>query len=102
MTCCDIGLLTDAAKARAGDLSAWVTRNQPGFEQIELVVPGLADPARMPEIEAAMKAVPGVHSARVNLTERRLIVSWPQGEACAIAIVEALAVGDSWSTFGGA
>ena len=91
MTCCDIGLLTDAARARAGDLSHWVREPQPGIEELELVVPGLSSPELMPKIEASMKGLPGVLSARVNLTARRLVVRWQKDQACGLHIMEALA-----------
>ena len=76
MSCCATGLLADAAQLRAADLSLWVSEPRPGVERLELVVPGISGPERMPEIEARLAALAGVVSARVNLTARRVAVSW--------------------------
>ena len=91
MTCCATGLLADVAQMRAADLSAWVSEPQPGYQRLELVVPGLTGPEHMPEIEAALTGLCGVTSARVNLTARRVVVIWRKGEGHAGDVMAALA-----------
>jgi Cu2+-exporting ATPase len=76
---------------RAADLSLWVREPQLGFERLELVVPGITGPERMPEIEAALTGLCGVTSARVNLTARRVAVTWRKGEGHAGDVMAALA-----------
>lgn len=91
MSCCATNLLADAAQMRAADLSLWVTEPQAGFERLELVVPGIAGPERMPEIERALTGLSGVTGARVNLTSRRVAVTWRKGVGHAGDVMAALA-----------
>ncbi len=69
----------------------WVSDVGPGIKRIELLVPGAGRAALMPEIEAELAALPGVVAARVNLTGRRVAVTWREGEAEPQHLIDRLA-----------
>lgn len=59
----------------------WITRAGPGRSRIEFIVPEANCVACIGGIEPSLNAVPGVVSARVNLTAQRVAVVWRDGEA---------------------
>ncbi len=76
MNCCAIGPALDAATLFAGDLKPWVTVNKDGSLTLDLVLPDLSQPESMPIIESELEKLPGILSARVNLTGKRLLATW--------------------------
>lgn len=65
----------------AADPSAYVRRESPGTESLSLLVDGVHCAHCIKKIETALLAEPGVEAARVNLSTRRLALSWKTGEA---------------------
>jgi Cu2+-exporting ATPase len=80
------------AKTGGGDVSAYVHAEGP-LHRLHLMVEGVRCGACVRKIERAMQAAPAVIDARVNLTTRRLAVTW-QGSAALgadlVGIVEEL------------
>jgi P-type Cu2+ transporter len=76
MNCCAIGPTLDMATLFAGDLKPWVNLGREGSFELELVIPGVASPESMVTIEKELENLPGILSARVNLTGKRLVASW--------------------------
>ena len=68
----------------------WVTLAGPGLKRIELVVPEADCAACIGTIEPALQRLPGVTSARLNLTARRVSVTWRDGEAEPEAFIQTL------------
>ena len=64
----------------AVDPSAYV-RADGGLRRLDLVVEGITCAACVPDIEGALREVPGVETARVNLSTRRLSLGWTAGLA---------------------
>ena len=93
MTCCPapVGLDTELPRLEADEAKRWLSFAGPGLSRIELIVPGVHCAACMGTIEKALKAMVGVVSARVNLTARRVVVTWRDGEAEPQAFIERLA-----------
>lgn len=58
------------------DPSAYVRIGDGGVRELSLILEGATCPACVPDIEGRLGAVPGVVSARVNLTLGRLKVTW--------------------------
>ncbi|AMN44999.1 heavy metal translocating P-type ATPase [Rhodoplanes sp. Z2-YC6860] len=58
------------------DLSMFVTRDADGLARMELAVDGVACAGCIRKIEEGLKAMPGIASARLNFTDRRLVVGW--------------------------
>ncbi|HEY5598170.1 MAG TPA: heavy metal translocating P-type ATPase [Kiloniellales bacterium] len=82
LTCCSFDPAGIRPFLLAGEeAERWVSEAGPGLKRIEILVPGATRAALMPEIEAALAALPGVASARLNLTGRRVAVTWRDGEA---------------------
>jgi len=82
LTCCSFDPEAIRPFLLAGEeAERWVSDAGPGRKRIELLVPGADRADLMPEIEAALTALPGVVGARVNLTGRRVAVTWRDGEA---------------------
>ena len=93
MTCCPapVGLDSELPRLEAEEAKRWLSFAGPGLSRIELIVPGVHCAACMGTIEKALKAMAGVVSARVNLTARRVAVTWRDGEAEPQAFIERLA-----------
>ena len=75
----------------ARDLSHFVQRLDGGIARIELAVDGITCAACMAKIEGGLKAVPNVTRARVNLTNRRVAVEWPEGLLDPARVIDRLA-----------
>jgi Cu2+-exporting ATPase len=69
----------------------WIADAGPGLLRLELMVPGIEGPSAIPAIEWAMTAIAGVAAARVNLTARRLAVTWRSGSLEPQALIDRLA-----------
>ncbi len=72
------------------DPSSFVQAAGDGVHTLHLMVDGLHCGGCVRRIERALAAEPGVESARVNLTTRRLVVSWRGAAATAARLVEAV------------
>jgi P-type Cu2+ transporter len=72
------------------DPSSYVQAAGDGRHTLHLMVDGLHCGGCVRRIERALAAEPGVESARVNLTTRRLVVSWQGAAALAARLVEAV------------
>lgn len=58
------------------DLSMFVTRDADGIARMELAVDGVGCASCIRKIEEGLKAMPGIANARLNFTDRRLVVGW--------------------------
>ncbi len=76
MTCCPIGPAIDASTLFVGDLKPWVSLQENGVHELDLIVPGLTLPESITLIEEGLEELPGISSARVNFTGKRLLVTW--------------------------
>src|SRR3954464_1831953 len=72
------------------DLSMFVTRAPDGTARMELAVDGVGCASCIRKIEDGLKGTPGIASARLNYTDRRLAVGWREDELSAGAGIEAL------------
>lgn len=61
------------------DFSGFVSETPDGSSRLELAVEGIDCAACMPVIEQGVASLPGVTTARLNLTNRRLTVVWDEG-----------------------
>jgi Cu2+-exporting ATPase len=73
------------------DAVQWVSDEGPGRKRIELMVPGIAGPDAMPAIEGALGEISGVVSVRVNLTAKRVAVTWDDGRLEPQQLIDRLA-----------
>lgn len=90
--CCDAGALADLTSEAFGakpvdpatinisDPTAFVTRNDDGTDHLHLLVENLHCAACIGKIEGFLNAQTGVIDARVNMSTRRLSVSWQHGK----------------------
>lgn len=69
------------------DPDAYV-RSEAGLLHLSLAVEGITCAACAPDIERALLQVPGVVTARVNLTTRRLALAWRPGAASPSSLIE--------------
>jgi Cu2+-exporting ATPase len=76
MTCCPVGPAIDAATQFAGDLEPWVISRPDGSRELDLIIPGLCSPESITLIESALETLPGLASARVNFTGKRVVATW--------------------------
>jgi len=58
------------------DLGAYVTMDDSGLAQLHLMVDGIHCGGCIQKIEGALKRLPDVETARLNLTTRRLLLTW--------------------------
>ncbi len=72
------------------DLSGFVRAGADGGARLELLVRGARCAGCLAKIERGVTALPGVDSARLNLTTGRLAVTWRTGAADPQAVVRAL------------
>jgi len=76
--------------AHQRDWQAFVTPGKDGAVHMDLAVDGITCAACMGEIERGLKRLPGIRTARVNLTSQRLAVDWVEDETGADEIVAEL------------
>ena len=80
MSCCAPGSEVSLGLAGAGDRANEIRLTSrmigDGLRQTDLSVPGLHCGACIQQVEAALAALPGVESARVNLSSKRATVRW--------------------------
>jgi P-type Cu2+ transporter len=65
-----------ATMALALDLSVFVHHRDDGTAHMDLAIEGIVDVASLRAIEGALGKLPGITRARVNFTDRRLVVEW--------------------------
>jgi Cu2+-exporting ATPase len=80
-----------ALQAAQRDLSIFVTPTDGGAERMDFAVEGIHCAGCMARIEGALAREPGIRSARVNLTDKRLAVTWPAGGARPDVVLDRLA-----------
>ncbi|MCV0423837.1 MAG: cation-translocating P-type ATPase [Roseibium sp.] len=73
------------------DWQSFVTEGKDGAVHMDLAVDGITCAACMGEIERGLKRLPGIRTARVNLTSQRLAVDWVEDQTGADEIVSELA-----------
>lgn len=79
------------AAAETIDLSLYVRPGEDETARMDLAIDGVDCAACIDEIEGAMRAVPGLVSARLNLTTHRLALVWTPAVTDASTLVMALA-----------
>ena len=84
------GAAVPAVAATGTDLSLFVEPLGDGRARMDFAVDGITCAACMPVIEQGLSRVPGIESARVNLTHRRLSVEWREDAITPQRIVERL------------
>ncbi|WP_421981884.1 cation-translocating P-type ATPase [Roseibium sp.] len=72
------------------DWQAFITPADDGAVHMDLAVEGITCAACMGDIERGLKRLPGIRSARVNLTSQRLAVDWVEDQTGAEEIVREL------------
>ncbi len=72
------------------DFARYVRHDAAGLMMLELVVPDIHCPACIKRIEDTLRAHPGVRSARVNVSTKRVRVCWQGGETEANALASRL------------
>ena len=82
--------IAEAAEPVRVDPLLYVQAGSEGRHTLHLMVEGVHCGGCVCRIERALAAEPGVESARVNLTTRRLVVSWHGAAAMASGLVEAV------------
>jgi Cu2+-exporting ATPase len=76
--------------APRADLGAFLRHRGDGRASLELLVPDMRCAGCIAKVERAVQAVPGVVAARVNLSQKRLIVDFKAGGGDPAAVVVAL------------
>jgi P-type Cu2+ transporter len=76
-----LGVLPHSIAQAAPDYSSLLRGLDERTEAMEFAVDGIHCASCMTRIEQAFSAEPGVLSARVNLTTKRMTVAWPKGAA---------------------
>jgi Cu2+-exporting ATPase len=87
----DHGPAAAAGEPGGLDPAAYVRRRPDGTAELSLVVENLHCPSCIPRIEGALTRIPGVTTARVNLSTRRLALRWHPETVGAEALVGAVA-----------
>jgi len=77
--------------AETVDLSSFVEHKGPGLAHMTLAVDGVGCAGCIRKIESGLTKLPGIVDARLNFTQRRLVVDWRDGEIDAVRIVKTLA-----------
>ena len=91
LPCCTLdGEYFQPFKLEGEDAARWITEAGPGLRRIEFLVPQANRPESMPHIETDLGALPGVTSARVNLTGRRVAVVYEDGVIEPQALIDRL------------
>ena len=86
--CCPAGAAVE--RARIGGLARFVRDAGPGRKRLELLTPDVHCGACLATIESALPRAPGVDSARVNLSLRRVTVEFDPARTDADGVVAAL------------
>lgn len=73
------------------DLSFYVREQKGGVEAVELAVEGMRCAGCMASIEKNVAKLPGVLTARVNMTNQRLYVEWKKGFVLPEAVIDSVA-----------
>jgi Cu2+-exporting ATPase len=74
----------------ASDLSMFVSHGEAGTAHMTLAVEGVGCAGCIRKIEGGLKQLPGIVDARLNFTNRRLVVDWREGELDAAQVIEAV------------
>ncbi|MEM7567366.1 MAG: heavy metal translocating P-type ATPase, partial [Pseudomonadota bacterium] len=74
MTCC--GVASGPVEQGVRDLDYWVVEHAPDRFHLDLLVPDARCAACIAAIEGAVGKLPGIATARLNLTTRRLSAEW--------------------------
>jgi Cu2+-exporting ATPase len=91
MPCCTIdGEFFQPFKLEGADAERWISEAGPGLKRIEFIVPQANRPAAMQEIESGLLALHGVSAARVNLTGRRVAVTYSDSALEPQALIDRL------------
>jgi len=91
LPCCTIdGEYFQPFKLEGEDAERWISSAGPGLKRIEFLVPQANRPEAMAQIEVDLPALPGVESARVNLTGRRVAVIYRPDEIGPQALIDRL------------
>lgn len=88
---CPSGRAPADTEQREPDATAFVRRENADTEALELMVTGAKCASCIAKIEGALKALPGVREARLNLSTQRLRIAWAHGALRAGDIVSTLA-----------
>ncbi|MEX0694781.1 MAG: heavy metal translocating P-type ATPase [Rhodospirillales bacterium] len=100
--CCDVGAMANFAASTTGpkpvdidsvivaDPQAFVRIHDDGLAHLDLFVEELHCAACIGKIEGRVLAFPGVVSARINMSTRRLGIVWREGEADPVMLVRAV------------
>ena len=92
LPCCTLDASALLPFVLAGeDAAQWISEAGPGLKRIEFMVPEACRPAAIPAIEKGMAALEGVTGVRVNLTGRRVAVTWRDGSLEPQALIDQLA-----------
>ncbi|HXK54811.1 MAG TPA: heavy metal translocating P-type ATPase, partial [Hyphomicrobiales bacterium] len=91
MSCCAGTLAGGTDRDQLPDPAGWVRPAGAGLSQLDLLVPGIHCAGCISRIERALNALSGVTHARVNMSTRRVAVSWKDGAVDPRALVEAVA-----------
>lgn len=75
----------------ARDFTHFVQQLDGGMARIDLAVDGMRCAGCMAAIEGGLTAVPNVTRARVNLTNKRVAVEWPDGTVDPACLIDTLA-----------
>ena len=79
----------ESAMAETLDLSMFVQRRE-GTAHLDLAVEGVACANCIGRIEGGLKRLPGIVTARLNFTNRRLAVEWREDALAAVDVIAAL------------
>jgi P-type Cu2+ transporter len=93
LPCCTIdGEYFQPFKLEGEDADRWISSAGPGLKRIEFLVPQANRPEAMKHIETDLTAIEGVIDARVNLTGRRVAVTYRDGVIAPQALIDRLGV----------
>ena len=91
-SCCPASLVPGPGDDMGPDsLDRWVRRLPSGRSHLDLLVPQAHCADCIRRIEDAVRSMPGVAAARLNLSTRRLGVEWPGDAVAAADILDAVA-----------
>ncbi len=91
LPCCTIdGEVFQPFRLEGEDAARWISPAGPGLMRIEFIVPQANRPQAITAIETDLSALPGVASARVNLTGRRVAVVYRDEAITPQALIDRL------------
>jgi Cu2+-exporting ATPase len=92
LPCCTIdGEYFQPFKLEGADAERWTSAAGPGLKRIEFLVPQANRPSAISQIETDLSALDGVNSVRVNLTGRRVAVTYAETLIEPQALIDRLA-----------